>query len=404
MGTGVLLFTLTGALTGALLPAAPVTAQGAGLPPNLQRIQDAAVAAERRATFFELWEAADEVRQERAASALAELRPDGRRLDGWPTTAELSLAIRVLRGGELDELRADPLIAFADAIGLLAVPGVADVEPERGEPITVRVHLTKRAVLEGAVELALYWRAPDGSEERARREPFPAAAFLRGFPMYIRAPNEAGSWQLVPKVTFEERTVPGFGVPVQATVDLAERLEADRNPTFEERLELLRDHGVRTADGAGIEGWLSNDLAENGGVALPRATLLVATSRDEAPDAFRYGRIAKRWRTLARELGLELAVRPAGEVQRWLSPQRQPVYIVARGDAVADLHLALLGRETKGVAGLILSTTMDEPGPALPAVPTLIIGPGTGTGGPTPFLTEPELPALVRPWLEEQLE
>lgn len=222
--------------------------------------------------------------------------------------------------------------------------------------------------------------------------------------MYVRAPRTPGSWRLVPEVTRGDRTVRGFGVPFQTVAELPEA-------GLDERLELLRTRGVRCVDGAG---WAQP--AAPADLPTSRGVLLVVTGRDEEPESFHHGRHGERWRTLAAELELELVVLPAADVVGFLAAGRGPTYLLARGDAVSELHLALLGHDVT-LAGLVLSTSMERPGPALPEAPTLLVGPrleadpGTDSedlqrieGGPTPFLTEPELPELVAPWLRERLE
>src|SRR5262249_7068973 len=111
----------------------------------------------------------------------------------------------------------DDLERFADALDLRVVPGLfsAEVPDELGTPLTVHVLRLGLQRLVGQVELGLTWVAPDGTESRARTEPFPADAFDAEVPAYLRAPRgPPGMWSLVPELRRGTTAARGAAVPV----------------------------------------------------------------------------------------------------------------------------------------------------------------------------------------------
>ena len=93
------------------------------------------------------------------------------------------------------------------------------------------------------------------------------------------------------------------------------------------------------------------------------------------------------------------------------------VILVARGDAVVPLHLALAKAEVTGIGGVVLATSMGAPGPILPDVPILVVEPrsvqpagpvvrGSSSvvrieGAGTVLTSELVLPFAIAEWIEK---
>ena len=391
-----------------------------------QKRHAAAVALERSERFRVAWSSADAAAQGRAIDVLAEAGED------LPSIALLTRAERVLAGADAAELAQDDLVGFADALDLRVVPGLFPSASEgRGEPLVVRVYRLAPGVLRRNVELSVIWIAPDGSELRARTESFSPNSFRPpGFNMYVRAPlSEPGLWQLVPELVFDGRRARGVPVPVPCVPEgLLQELREhghDGKPLFR-----LLAEGERPLD-------LPRVLAQARGERVPEilpATfgstflrgkrfaeaedgpmLVFLAPANEPAEGMFAGTSGRSWIEMARRAGVELLSYEVGSTQREhflevlsLLPPRRQLILVARGDAVLRAQFLLANGDAR-LDGLVLCGTRVEPGPSLPSVPTLVVdGRGEGSAGdhqtrvlgmPSAYLTEPDLPLLIEPWL-----
>jgi hypothetical protein len=425
------------------LLAATGRAQDTGLAPAAEVMHLQALRAERAALFFEAWADAAPERRAAAEEHLV-LSAQGRgRLDAVPALDALARATRVLHGEDPEDVPA----RFVDSLDLRIVPGVATADVPRGEPLEVRVGRVFDAPFPSAeegdvLELELTWIQPAASGEvHARRERFERTAFDGPFQMYVRAPVSGEGWRLQPTIHVGERAVAGAPVPLAVVEAFAERFarlaERDEAPVAFQRLHLLGALGLRFADGREPAWWLETVEADHasdgwaspgrlrlppGGVLPGRPALVVVPPTGLAPDALFAGPPGAGWLALAEEAGIAIAVASLEEIGgaalgTTLEGIRaavgvEEVVLVARGDAVVTLHLAVAAARPAGVAGLVLCTSLERPGPVLPAVPTLLVRPASDetppqaehvtvrSGAGTVFTTEPELPGLVREWFE----
>jgi hypothetical protein len=316
------------------------------------------------------------------------------------------------------EARADDLARFVTSLDLRSEPGFFFSESEEplGQSLRILAVQLFPAELEGSGELSLYWQAPDGREQRARTEPFPAAAFTREVPLFVRAPRgPAGEWRLVAEFAWKGRAERGYALSVECLAGSEERwTAADRaGNTPLGRL-------WRGARGPLLEGPVAEHFDS---VSPPRAAqaevaLLFLTPELEDPSFVLRPSMRARWRTLEQEHGVVLGsvlVQP-GAVGRLLDAigswreRARRVVLVARGDAAYQLAW-IAKQQALPVDGWVLCAALDRPPEALGEVPTLLVhtrawsaaqGPLVRhvDGGSSAFLAEPRLPILVDEWLD----
>jgi len=425
------------------LPAPPASGQFAPARDERARVERAhaaAVQAERVEGFRRAWDAASEPSREEAAALLAPGPAE-------PSLERLARAQRMLEGSAGAD--GTGLAAFADALDLRVVPGAfatrgsAGAQPERGEPLVVRVRALYAVPLgpgvddAASLELSLFWIAPDGTEERARTETFDPLLFLAsGVPLYIRGPlvERPGPWRLVAECVWAGERARGVAVPVPC-LD-AGCLEAARRGEGTEALSLLLERGVRPLESAPgellalcgrrpeVPGRLDPGPPQEAAAVpsgAPLQVVLLASGRELAPPL--HGTPGRAWRSLARRLGLELSVLDAGELERAelageleRLAERGPCVLVAAGRAVPIAASLLAGDDRPPLAGLVCVRDELTPGGALQGLPTLLLtadgpereprpaSPGMGVpqtirGGPNAFLAAPRVPDLVEPWL-----
>jgi hypothetical protein len=181
------------------------------------------VLTERTERFLAGSAAADPAARERGAKVLERMRSPGSGLLSPPSLAALARAQRALRAADSPPEQ-ERMERTADALDLQPAPGVFESRAE-GEGVAVTVGVVPLTPLadRADIQLSLYWIAPDGNEQLARREPVRAAALeAPGFQMFLRTPRSApGMWQLVAEC--ERDGVRARGAPVE--VECVERLD-----------------------------------------------------------------------------------------------------------------------------------------------------------------------------------
>lgn len=384
-----------------------------------------AVRAERAELLREaLAEAAPD--EEQLTRLRATWRTPGSAAGSLPSLGAVMDSVRRLEGGEPSRLQ-----QLADALDLQPVPGAfATQTTGRGPVLRVRVYPLYRRGPVGDVHMSLYWRAPDGTETRARRESAAESAFaLPGFEMFVRAPvSEPGLWHLVPEVEREGVTARGVPVPVPC---VAGPLEVPAVPTLhlEEqwlRIEwqLLLERGLRPARGVlaprrGLEAFARRELDfaplwsgdrefPTGWTTLPEApqrVLVLVCPTEEAPGAVL--REDSPWRALVDSpysVCLSTSVRVRGEpslagiveLARANHPEL-PLVLVVRGDGAARLSVEYLGRPAPAVDAAVVAGSPVDLERHWGEGPWLVVGRDADA-----WSTDEALPGRVASWLLEQ--
>lgn len=418
----------------------------------LQRAHASAVRAERAERVLALWrEALPERRAALAAriAAAGRERPPGRR----PGPEELALWARVLAGDAPEDPEADALGRLADALDLQVVPGAlaprapdaSDARGARGArgaggaraaPLVVHAYRSAPVAVQGDVTLALDWVAPDGARTRARQEPFGVGRLRAPGVILFVAPPEGppALWRLEPSVAQAGRSARGVGVPVPVADSL----------TGGPALAALLERGVRPiglgAQGVAGRGRAWDDgpfaaslapwaLVPHAAADEPGALVALLAPAGEASAALLEGARGAAWEELAQAGGhalvaLELPAGTGEELARGLAAWRaraggRPLVAVALGDAQLALGLAC-ARAAPALDGLVLVGARVAPPAALASVPTLAVRcvpaetpperslaragvEQVALAVPDPLFAEPELPAILAPWLERRV-
>jgi hypothetical protein len=260
-----------------------------------------------------------------------------------------------------------------------------------------------------------------------------AAAFERGFEMYIRPPMSApGRWHLTVELEAAGETAPGIPIPVDCVADLASWREPEDSAAgraFAERLDLLLELGLRRGSLATLaEQHAILRGAPEAGVLLMRrsATVLVASAPGRGAIESCFGPEGRAWRDLARNSNLRVFVAslPAGEhaVAPWLSViaelaeagKGDEMILALRGELALLLPQAIERAPAASVAALVLYSspaTFSSLAAPAPCPMLFVSGASAGSGytkDGTPrtrisrseadLLLPPEVPALLLDW------
>jgi hypothetical protein len=405
-----------------------------------------AVRAEREAELQALAAAAS-AEQRALASTLLAATPGDHRPAMRPVDFEVLAAARqALLGATGGELAALSL-----SLDLRLVPGCFEVRREgRGEAMTVSLERLWRGPGRAA-RVSLFWVAPDGKRSRARSEPVTAAAFERGFEMYIRPPMSApGRWHLTVELEAAGETAPGIPIPVDCVADLASWREPEDSAAgraFAERLDLLLELGLRRGSLATLaeQHAILRGAPEAGVLLMPSAvagvilcelnpqspmrrsaTVLVASAPGRGAIESCFGPEGRAWRDLARNSNLRVFVAslPAGEhaVAPWLSViaelaeagKGDEMILALRGELALLLPQAIERAPAASVAALVLYSspaTFSSLAAPAPCPMLFVSGASAGSGytkDGTPrtrisrseadLLLPPEVPALLLDW------
>lgn len=439
----------------ALASLAPAGAQD-GVALQESRRHAATVLEERRERLLALYSDADAEARRRAEGTLERLHSPGAGLVAPPSLRAVDQAARAIAGGLGGWLQ-----ELADSLDLRVLPGAFEARAEGRAPLVVIVEPLYPTSGVQDVELALFWLAPDGSEQRARREPVAPAAFQPpGFEMFITAPlGPPAAWRLVAEVERGGERARGIPVVVEGLADLRRRLDALGDPAagtgaalYREALASLLQRGVRrlcdhpgSALLARLEGqdpdgprplavaWRDEDGFEHWVWVLgspdvaPEELVILLAASHESPEA---ALVRPAWAAYARaQRAWVLSTRLPDAAAPLLEELRRhavgaPTLVVARGDTVGRLLFGLLGRAELPFDGVVFSTLVnDAPGEILPQVPRLLVAPGghaslesaraagpaTGArflwldGAHTPLLNEPALPELCARFVAMEL-
>jgi hypothetical protein len=423
--------------------------------------------SERTLRFLRHFEGADQDQRRAAVEALLAARKGG--AADWTPTLDVLRRVESLvadaTGDAPQTASAAALDALAGALDLVAIPGAFACAAEGlGDPLTVRVRRVYGVTPPSDFVLELHWRSNDGVDVRARREPVASSALSdAGFEMYLRAPlSGPAPWHLYGMVGDAQSSAIVGGI-AEVRVDAVERLaeraqavlarEADAQPGRAYLAQCLRQlltHGARpsAALGAGemigaLEAWgdggpppgvpvpveptfvdrsgLRRWMWTYGPEAEPSAAVIVTASSFEAADHALAGVLGEHWTACAERAALQLfslhVPSDPRALQRELERARawvdgRPVYLVARGDALALVELALKSAPRALVDGLVLSGGFEnfDPARVLPQFERLVMAPAAARhpsavgyrgveGRPLSFLNDLELPAHVERWI-----
>lgn len=346
-----------------------------------------AVRAERTSSLSRAYEQAAEDRRAAAAEILVAGR-DPRR----PALRPLPLEVLARAGRALADSEGS-LAALADSLDLRVAPGCFEAR-EEGLGEAMVVHVSQLWSEPGVDALLGLWWERGGARQLARSEPIPAAAFARGFEMYVRPPaSKQGRWRLVPELEVGGSSVRGAGVPVDAVEGLSALRASLRGTSplgagaagraFAERLRLLERFGARGASLVSLDEQVrllsgaldvrTRDLGSDAGIAHellgegPRrgALVLLEPTPASALEVLAPERRA-RWRALAASRGCRLivvapaAATPVAGTGLALAEaaceefELERMTLVARGEAALLLPEALRRAGSGCVRGLVL--------------------------------------------------
>jgi len=467
-------------VAGLLALALQAAAQGplAGFDPLLEHAD--AVRAERAQLALDAWDRASDEQRAAARELLQRTRRSNAPAAAPPPLPAIHAAWMALRAADgAQQATADAgLDDLAAALDLRATPGFFSAREEgEGELITVRVERLWPARVESTVQVNLWWLQnadwpPAASGEPARSEPATPAAFDgAGFDLFVRAPRSpAGTrWWLALQLVRGEAQAWSLPVPVSCVSDapavlgvarealeepgparalaralLATALTGARLPVGlspSDVVELLssppplrpgalpRPLELAFREPSGRERWIWAWMPVE---PVQRALVLLAP-QGEPPEAVFSGQRGERWRAAAHSLSAFLIATPmprlGGQgtsaadvlarvqaVVQGIGPDIQ-IALVARGDALDTLHLALKAGARPCSALIAVTPRAGEPRLEYGELRTLVLAPGgpeeigelpSGVawvrGEPLLWLDELRLPELAAQWFDQVLQ
>ncbi len=428
--------------------------------PEQRTVLDLAMAAhlavaqsERELEFFDRYEKAGDEARARARLVLERLRSPGAPGGSPSSIFAVAKATRALDLAAADATKRDVerLQELVDALDLEPSPGMfAAGASTEGQVVRVVVYPLYPPPERLQVTLSLWWTHPDGREQLGYRGLAKPAVFEpQGFCVDAAAPGtEAGAWKLAIELEREGLVVRAAPLEIQCVPRLAERTRAlfdkledlkDPRQALARWIALASQRGMRTLARTRVEDqferleshpregvaypWSLAFVAEGGeqqwlwrvdGPGDPQATLLLLCPSSQPPEATlsRDGWAWPGYRVLSthvpRGSGGEGSVKELFDRVRAAlaleSHGTQPIFVVARGDAIGRLAMGFYGANSRPYDAEILSmSTAPLSADSLESgVPRIVFAPGGSAklaamkpGSKTWWLDAPTIPLIA---------